>query len=132
MHGSALIIVAVVCTVDRPAPLHASAAEDDGVGEDEGEDDGGDDSAPAPAGKHAAEQVPALSEAERRERRQQLAALLQPGETALDGLRRLGGLQVRVMDPMQGRVGSRAQLKPWHGDIYARARCQSIHRITSA
>ena len=46
-----------------------------------------------------------LSEAERRERRRQLAALLQPGENALDGLRRLGGLQVRVIDSMQGRVG---------------------------
>jgi len=63
-----------------------------GGGDDDEEDErgGGGD-----GGKDAAEAAPALSEAERRERRAQLAALLRPGEGALDALRRLGGLQAR-------------------------------------
>jgi hypothetical protein len=63
-----------------------------GGGDDDDEDErgGGGD-----GGMDAPEAAPALSEAERRERRAALAALLRPGEGALDALRRLGGLQAR-------------------------------------
>jgi len=86
-----------LCAVPRAhRPGAREAAEElggGGGGDDDEEDErggGGDD-----GGKDAPEAAPALSEAERRERRAQLAALLRPGEGALDALRRLGGLQAR-------------------------------------
>ena len=69
-----------------------AAAEDAGANEEEGEDEA--PGASAPAGKDAEEAAaPPMSDAERRECKAALAALLRPGEAALDGLRRLGGLQ---------------------------------------
>ncbi|KAK9840947.1 hypothetical protein WJX81_001959 [Elliptochloris bilobata] len=59
--------------------------------EEEGE---GEEPGPMASDKGGGEAAtPLLSDQERRERKAALAALLQPGEAALDGLRRLGGLQ---------------------------------------
>ena len=69
-----------------------AAAEDASANEEEEEDEA--PGASAPTGKGAEEAAaPPMSDAERRESKVALAALLQAGEAALDGLRRLGGLQ---------------------------------------
>ena len=78
--------------------VRVAAAEDAGANEDEGKDEA--PGAAAPAGKDAGEAAaPPMSDAERRECKAALAALLRPREAALDGLRRLGGLQACAAKP---------------------------------